>query len=123
MGLKQLRVVEIGEKRHTMILADRPGPGGVSHQYFIGKDEEGGVSAEFGSIIFQNGGIKQVGVNGATNEDLIAIVIDRLRGLQKSEFSCWGNYCALCNLETALSYLESRTAEREKRGVEGELIP
>lgn len=72
--------------------------------------------AEFG---FQEGPIKECGVNGVCNEDLIAMVICRLEHFQKSEFACRENALAITKLEEALLWLRKRTMGREKRGVEG----
>ena len=72
--------------------------------------------AEFG---FQEGPIKEAGVNGVCNEDLIAMVITRLEHFQKSEFSSRDNAMAITKLEEALLWLRKRTIGRENRGVEG----
>ena len=68
---------------------------------------------------FQNGPIKEAGVNGVMNEDLIAIVIDRMQGFQNGDFKCRENALALTKLEEALMWLRKRTQDREDRGVEG----
>ncbi len=70
-------------------------------------------------IHFQEGPIKECGVNGVCNEDLIAMVICRLEHFQKSEFACRENALAITKLEEALLWLRKRTMGREKRGVEG----
>jgi hypothetical protein len=70
-------------------------------------------------IHFQEGPIKECGVNGVMNEDLIAMVITRLEHFQKSEFSCRENALAITKLEEALLWLRKRTMGRENRGVEG----
>jgi hypothetical protein len=70
-------------------------------------------------IDFQEGPIKECGVNGVMNEDLIAMVITRLEHFQKSEFSCRENALAITKLEEALLWLRKRTMGRENRGVEG----
>ncbi len=70
-------------------------------------------------IDFQEGPIKECGVNGVANEDLIAMVICRLEHFQKSEFSCRDNAIAITKLEEALLWLRKRTMGREQRGVEG----
>lgn len=72
-----------------------------------------------GIVHFQEGPIKEVGVNGVTNEDLIAMVICRLEHFQKSEFSSRDNAMAITKLEEALLWLRKRTIGRENRGVEG----
>lgn len=70
-------------------------------------------------IHFQEGPIKECGVNGVCNEDLIDMVIDRLEHFQNSEFRCRENALAITALEEALLWLRKRTMGREQRGVEG----
>lgn len=70
-------------------------------------------------VDFQEGPIKERGVNGACNEDLIAMVICRLEHFQRSEFACRENALAITKLEEALLWLRKRTMGRENRGVEG----
>ena len=70
-------------------------------------------------VQFQKGPIKENGVNGCMNEDLIAMVIDRLEGFQNSPFMCRENALAIQKLEEALLWLRKRTMDREARGVEG----
>jgi len=57
--------------------------------------------------------------NGAFVEGVIQAVIQRLRFFQASNFVCRENAIALTKCEEALMWLNSRTANREKRGVEG----
>lgn len=80
------------------------------------KDVPDGVLAE---INFQEGPIKECGVNGVANEDLLNMVICRLQGFQLSEFSCRENAIAITKIEEALLWLRKRTMGREERGVEG----
>jgi hypothetical protein len=70
-------------------------------------------------IDFQEGPIKECGVNGVCNEDLIAMVICRLEHFQKSEFNCRENALAITKLEESLMWLRKRTNGRENRGIEG----
>lgn len=70
-------------------------------------------------VDFQEGPIKECGVNGVCNEDLIAMVITRLESFNKSGYNCRENACAITKLEEALLWLRKRTMGREKRGVEG----
>lgn len=74
---------------------------------------------QVGNIKFQEGPIKECGVNGVNNEDLIAMVICRLEHFNQSEFRCRENSMAITKLEEALLWLRKRTMEREQRGVEG----
>lgn len=72
-----------------------------------------------GKVNFQKGPIKEAGVNGVMNEDLIAMVICRLEHFNQSKFSCRENAMAITKLEEALLWLRKRTIDRETRGVEG----
>jgi len=57
---------------------------------------------------------------GITNEDVIRVLINRLRGLN-NEFPCNENKVAIKGLAVALQALQRRTEDRVKRGVEGKL--
>jgi len=57
--------------------------------------------------------------DGTTNEEVIEMLVDRLNGLN-AKFPCRENAIALTHLETALLWLNKRTADRIKRGVEGQ---
>jgi hypothetical protein len=70
-------------------------------------------------VLFQNGPINEVGVNGVTQEVLLSIVADRLRSFQSGPFSCRENAIALTKIEEALHWLQQRTLARMRRGVEG----
>jgi hypothetical protein len=63
--------------------------------------------------------VKEFGVNGCHQEDLLAIVIDRLRSFQAGPFACRENALALTKIEEAMHWLNHRTSERKNRGVEG----
>lgn len=56
--------------------------------------------------------------DGTTNEDVLAVLIDRMKFLNNS-FPCRENSIVITKLEEALMWLEKRTKDREKRGVEG----
>ncbi len=95
---------------------DEPGSGGANHVYHI--DPAMG-NAKGLRVDFQNGPINEVGVNGCQNEDLLAIIIDRLQGFQSGPFACRENEIALTHLQDAMHWLLHRTRERVARGVEG----
>lgn len=59
--------------------------------------------------------------NGTTNEELLRVLIDRMSFLQ-AKFPCRENAIATTHLETALLWLEKRTADRKSRGVEGKAL-
>lgn len=97
------------------------------HRFFVaanGHDVNDTTSniSPLAKIHFQEGPIKECGINGVCDEDLIAMVITRLEHFQKSEFSCRENAIAITKLEEALLWLRKRTMGREKRGVEGTYI-
>lgn len=97
---------------------DGPGPGNANHEYLVKfPEEEEGLDSVL--ISFQNGPIKDVGVNGVTNEALLAVLIDRMEGFQSGPFACHENQTTLEHLRIAMRYLHQRTAARIKRGVEG----
>lgn len=56
--------------------------------------------------------------DGTTNEDLIEVLLDRLNYLN-GKFPCRENAIAITHLDTALLWLNKRTNDRLKRGVEG----
>ncbi len=108
---------------------DEPGPGGACHRYDITgfdtgtnpSNSAGGYRSSFSRLIilFQNGPIAETGVTGISNEALIAVVIDRLRGFQSGQYACRENALALTKLQEALMWLQKRTLDRAARGVEG----
>ena len=53
------------------------------------------LGAALATVLFQDGPVAEVGVNGCHNEDLIAIVIDRLQHFQRGDFACRENALAL----------------------------
>lgn len=67
---------------------------------------------------FQRGPIGEAGVNGCQNEQIMAAIVHRL-GVLNKRFPCRENSIAITHLETALLWLEKRTADRKLRGVEG----
>lgn len=102
----------------TVTVIDLPGEGSASHEYEV-KLPMGPTHR----LSFQNGPINEVGVNGITQEVLLAIVIDRLRGFQSGAFSCRENALALTKIEEAMHWLHSRTRDRMRKGIEGTRVP
>lgn len=104
--------------RIEICVMDEPGAGGAHHHYAVDVDgTENGLD-----VHFQNGPIAEAGVNGVTQEVLLAIVIDRLRCFQAGPFACKENANALTNAEESLRWLKSRTKARMERGVEGRSV-
>lgn len=104
----------------------------VTHQEWVEPEKEGGeptklpaghfydvlAGENLTSINFQNGPVKEHGVNGATSEALLAILIHRTKVLD-GNFPCDENKRAITYMENALALFEQRTKDRQKRGVEG----
>ena len=59
--------------------------------------------------------------DGTTNEEVINVIIDRLQFLQ-SQFPCKENAMAITHLQEAENWLNRRTLERTKRGVDGKQL-
>jgi hypothetical protein len=100
----------------NITVLDEPGSGGANHEYEISH-----ANMPPTRISFQNGPINADGngVNGLTHEVLLAIVADRLRSFQVGPYACKANACALTHIEEAQHWLQQRTLERMRRGVEG----
>ena len=56
--------------------------------------------------------------DGTTNEEVLEVLIDRMQSLQ-AKFPCRENAIVTTKLEECLMWLNKRTADRKKRGVEG----
>lgn len=109
---------------------DEPGAGNANHLYRIsGFNSQSNPSdpwtAKHGNPavdalrLFQNGPIKEVGVNGTTHEAELAILIDRFEGFQDGPYACKENQMVLTLLEDALMWMQKRIVARIARGVEG----
>jgi len=88
---------------------------GTDVQGHLYQCQAGSVSS---SISFQRGAVAANGVNGVTNEALLAVLIHRTKFLD-SKFACDENKRAIQHMEEALVNLEVRSARRIVRGVEG----
>ena len=90
------------------------------HSEFYTSDEgnpTGGVSNGEGYLITWQNGVQEP--NGAILEDVLATCADRLQFFQDSKFSCRENAIAITKIQEALHWLNHRTIERRRRGVEG----
>lgn len=101
-----------------IFVQDEKGPGGAYHDYLIAAFD-GSVSC---SIKFQKGPIQEVGINGISNEALLAIVQNRLECFQAGPFACQENEDALVATKEAARILKKRTEDRISRGVEGKSL-
>lgn len=119
------KVNGLNEALHIRVM-DEPGAGNACHHYIIGYDrfmpridEDPGQARIEYQICFQNGPIAESGVNGISQEALLAIVEDRLIGFQSGQYACTENGHALAKVQEAIMWLQKRTLDRVKRGVEG----
>ena len=118
--------VSPADKALIVAAVDAPGSSGASHRYeitgFISDTNSSALSDDgqnYVSILFQNGPISEVGVNGITDGALLAIVADRLRGFQHGPYTSYCNERALMHIRDAQGWLNHRTLERMSRGIEG----
>ena len=70
------------------------------------------------SFTLQNGPVKENGVNGCQVNEVIEAAKVIIEGLNKN-YPSRENAVAITKLDEALMWLEKRTKDREKRGVEG----
>lgn len=106
----------------TIKATDDPGAGGANHVYEIVTNPGAGptaIAVQIHHVCFQNGPIFEAGVNGVSNEALLAIVEDRLKCFQGGQYACRENALALTHVQDAMHWLHHRTRERVARGVEG----
>lgn len=89
------------------------------HLYRITTDVP--VSVEIPLLSFQDGVVPEVGRNGWQNEEVLEVLIDRMKFLN-GKFSCRENSIVITKLEEALMWLQKRTADRKARGVEGKHV-
>lgn len=125
-------IVNPANDKIKITVLDEPGQGGANHVYGIaGMDlvrNEAAMNTPDDrpegdmSIIFQCGPIAEHGVNGITQEALLAIVADRLNSFQSGPFACRENEVALEKVQEAMEALQSRTKARMARGVEGKNV-
>ena len=85
------------------------------HHFYV-KDKNGNTVC---AVDFQEGPIKENGVNGCSNEDLVLMIITRLESFQNSDYACEENQKAIDYFMKGIDALRERTNKRISRGVEG----
>lgn len=80
-------------------------------------------AAGYINVKFQCGPVKEVGVNGTSIENVIDLLVKRLKGFQAGPFACTENETAIQCLNDAISILNIRTRRREAANVEGTKQP
>lgn len=114
-----MRVINSGNPNIAITVTGEHGAGGANYKYSISRNKIGSAFGEYGSVSFQSGPIKENGVNGCHQEDLLAIVIDRLQSFQEGPYPCRENAIALTKCQEAMHWLNHRAQNRTKRGSEG----
>jgi hypothetical protein len=89
------------------VLVDRP------EVYEIDSPVNGDLLVE---LAFQDGPVKEVGVNGIFVEDLLVVVRDRLERYQDGPWKCDENAEAMAAVTRALDALNVRTGNRAASG-------
>jgi hypothetical protein len=103
---------------NSHIVFEEPEGAGSPCHFKIKRNKDGSLIQ---NIDFQDGSLKDNGINGISNEDLINIVLFRLKYFQKGKHSCRENASAIDKLEEAQMWLLKRTIEKESRKAEWSL--
>jgi hypothetical protein len=111
--------IYFGNDKLRIEAVDNPDDGGASHHYRIFCPLTPEWHAWTVDLRFQSRPLSEVGCNGITNEALIAVLVDRLKGFQQGPNACYQNGMAILMLEEAAHWLNARTKDRVDRGVEG----
>ena len=77
------------------------------------------IQEPFMDIKFQLGPVREFGKNGCQVEDVLEILIRRLKGFQQGPFPCAETIKAFNFLQAAHDVLQNRTDRRHKVGIEG----
>jgi len=98
---------------------DEKGADGASHHYeFTHHPTVDSPAIPLSSLKFQNGDPAQVGVNGVTDEMVLAALIDHLKGFQGGPYACNENANAVQALINGLAWLNGRP-NLYGRGIQG----
>lgn len=114
---------QIERRNNTQILCEEKDKWkyNAPHSFlYVQEDEKDPSIVEvISEVHFQEGPIKEVGLNGLNDVDLLLMVRTRMEAFQQTEYACKENEEAIINIDKAISCLSSRTRNRELRGVEG----
>lgn len=103
-----MQVLRPGHKYHLQNFHNPNAPGQVIQ--FIEKAPTG-----------EPGGKLQTTYDGTTNEEILKMLIDRMQFLH-DKFPSEETACSMSHLKSALYAQQSRTYERQQRGVEGKAL-
>lgn len=107
-----MKVLTVGHKYELANFEKKETPG--QELQFIQKEPATDVEV-------QSTGVMVTVADGTTNEEVLEMLIDRMKYLQ-AKFPCKENACCITHLEEGLMWLEKRTRDRVKRGVEGKHV-
>lgn len=77
--------------KYTRVFHEQDFSFNAPHHFRVYTNDGEPASRLVGKVDFQEGPIKEAGVNGVCNEDLIAMVICRLEEFNNSDFRCQQN--------------------------------
>lgn len=118
----KLETIQKRENLNVVYRAGETGPGGACHDYEIyGVNHSPETkSLPMACIKFQRGPRKDPNArHGVTDQDLLEIVRDRLKGFCSGDLSNAETERALGHVEAALFHLNQRIEDRIARGVLG----
>jgi hypothetical protein len=103
---------------------------GTPHHFQVQVNSRADLVKYRGKMIkvdFQEGSVKENGVNGIANEDALVMVLARLEGAQNTKYKCEENSEsifaeAISHIEAALKILKERTNKRVELNVKGTSI-
>jgi hypothetical protein len=78
--------------------------------------------ADYISIKFQDGTVREVGENGCQVQDVLDVCIQHLRSLN-AVLPCRETSLAITKMEEGQLWLNERTRRRIVQGVEGTMVP
>lgn len=100
----------------TVFALDEKAENGASHQYRI--DRADGSRVAFVNFHEGEWDSEKNDVNGATDESIMVILADRLRGFQEGPNACKAYSVALRKIEDALEALRKKVRKSEEKPVD-----
>lgn len=113
-------VAESNSEQKLWVYDDLRGTG-VKGRFYTAKAYHQDGESFVSEINFQDGPVSEHGVNGLTNEALLAILIHRTQILNE-QFPCNENSEAIALMTKAKHVFESRTKRRQAAGIEGKMV-
>lgn len=115
----EIRNDRLVSHKNTRIFCEDNWEFNAPHHFIV---ETADTNTAIAYIDFQRGPVKENGINGVANEDLLLMVLARLEGFQMSDYRCPENQEAIYAITEALEALNRRHSLRTARGVEGTSI-